>query len=399
MIAEADTTTNRCRYFVNGTPWKQGVFGILDGMHNVIGKITVGFVLFILLLFVVAGYGIFRWYTAFQSADGPKWSEVVAMVKRGWKAEPLSSSDVKTVLILGVDSINGRPIGKNNTAILTDSMMVVSFNLKTHTIIQFSLPRDLWIDAYKTKVNALYHYGFDRNPENPTIFPRDVLQNVLGIPIHHVMVLNLSTVAEIIDALGGLDITVDRTFTDDRFPRQGVDITTVRDPAVLYETVRFEKGVEHMNGERALKYIRSRHSTDLLEGTDEARVVRQQKVFQSLLSAITNTRMIMYPKTLGKAYAVYVREFQQVFPVEEVIAVLRTVLQSTVRNGTFVPKITLIRRSISIKENGKSGVLYHPINGKLSSVYGGQWVYLPIDPTWNALQKEIQEFEKTQKTD
>ncbi|MBI5151244.1 MAG: LCP family protein [Candidatus Pacebacteria bacterium] len=361
-------------------------------MGKTIGYLAAGIVFFFFVVFSVIGYRAFRWYAVLQSSGGPQWSEGVSAVQKGWKMEPLATHDTKTVLVLGVDAIKDRSEGKNNTAILTDSMMVLSYNLKTNTLTQFSLPRDIWIDAYKTKINALYHYGFDRYPDNPTQFPQEVLQVLLGIPIHHVVVLKLSTVAEIIDSLGGIDVEIDRGFTDELFPRSGVDVATVRDPAVLYETIQFKKGVEHMSGDRALKYIRSRHSNDLLEGTDDARVARQQKVIQAVMTAVMNRKTLLNPRVIGKLYAVYAREFQQAIPLEEGVSVLHSLIRSNMQTKTLPQPLKLTKYALSIREQEKPGVLYHPFNRQGSTTYGNQWVYLPIDPSWKGVQSEVRGF-------
>jgi hypothetical protein len=62
--------------------------------------------------------------------------------------------------------------------ILTDSIMLASFDIKQLRLTQISFPRDLWIDRYKTRINALYFYGHDKDPQKPTAFPKQVVEEM-----------------------------------------------------------------------------------------------------------------------------------------------------------------------------------------------------------------------------
>lgn len=342
---------------------------------------------------LVIGTGIFIGYKveqikkAFQATAGVDVHTLITRVQTGWDQSPISDHNWKNILLLGADEVSGRPEGKDASNVLTDSLLVFSVNLKSGKILQYSLPRDLWIDAYKTKINALYHYGFAKNPDDPTKFVGQVVQEITGVPMHNIVVLKLSTVAEIINVLGGLDIEVKRPFTDAMFPRSGVDVTVVRDPKVLYETVQFAQGTEHMSGERALIYLRSRHSVDEVEGTDEGRIARQKQVIQALMSALMKKDLVTNPTKLGMLYAIYAREFEKSFSVEDGAASLRILLESMSTQNQS--QVSLTQRTISIQEKGNKGVLYHPTNLK---AYGGQWVYAPVKADFSAVQKEIQGF-------
>ena len=103
--------------------------------------------------------------------------------------------------------------------------------------------------------------------------------DVLGIPIHYNVTINFEVFKQIVDTLGGIDVEIENTFTDSEYPIEGKE----DDPVIAnrYETVTFTKGLEKMNGERALKYVRSRHG-DGAEGTDFARSKRQQKVILAI---------------------------------------------------------------------------------------------------------------------
>src|SRR5579859_1629097 len=73
-------------------------------------------------------------------------------IKTGWSTKPNQTDGHVNFLILGTDSLTNR----GHDTVLTDTMLLVSLNLKTGKIAMFSMPRDLWNEDYKTKINALY---------------------------------------------------------------------------------------------------------------------------------------------------------------------------------------------------------------------------------------------------
>lgn len=367
------------------------IFRYTKHMLRNIGKVFLGF--FAVLAILIVGTGIFIGYKVekfkktFQQVAGVNTQTLISRIQRGWDQKPQNSNGWKNVLLLGADEVAGRPEGQDASNVLTDSLIMFSVHVQSGKIVQYSLPRDLWIDAYKTKINALYHYGFIQTPDDPSAFVKKVVQEIIGVPVHNVLVLKLSTVAEIIDVLGGLDIEVKRSFEDKLFPKAGVDVMAVRDPKLLYETVQFTQGIEHMSGERALVYLRSRHSTDEVEGTDEGRIARQKQVIQALMSAMMKTEFITNPTKLGKLYAIYTRDFERSLEIEDGVATLRALLESMSTQNTS--QISFTQKTLSIQEKGRRGVLYHPSNLKL---YGGQWVYVPVKVDFSAVKQEVQTF-------
>lgn len=301
-------------------------------------------------------------------------SQLYSQVYTGLSTLPDVSQGKKNILVLGVDEVDGRP----ETSILTDTMMFVSLNMNTGSITTLSIPRDLWVDTYKSKINAFYQYGRTKYPEKPQQYTTEVVEEVFGVPIHHTIVVSLKDLETVIDLLQGIDVEIPRTFEDTQFPRSGVDVSVVRDPKILYETVRFEQGVEHMTGARALQYIRSRHSLDPAEGTDEARSRRQQEVIGSIIRRMQDPSVLSNLETMGKLYAWYTQRFGSELSPSEVIATARSFYP-------VVENMSLRAHVLSIKENGAEGVLYHPRN-----LVFGQWVYLPVDPSWKGVRDEIQ---------
>ena len=162
----------------------------------------------------------------------------------------------KNILCLGIPG-KGHPGEK-----LTDTIILAVVNLpKNITLI--SIPRDLLVEiSYSnqkklTKINHLYQIG------GIDLIKKKV-QEITGIEANNYVIVDLIAVKEIIDALDGLNIYVPYDINDYYFPG----------PNYSYTTFSIKKGWRYLDGELALKYIRTRH---IGEG-DFDRMKRQQQV-------------------------------------------------------------------------------------------------------------------------
>lgn len=194
----------------------------------------------------------------------------------------LQNGERVTVLLLGF----GGP--GHDGGYLTDSIQVMSFDPTTNTATLISVPRDLWVyippfegrGGYWGKINEAYEVGMGPVDPNSTNLPygvherggmlaSQVVARVLGIPIDYWASLDFVGFRQFIDALGGVDVFVERAFTDPRYPNND-------NPAIdpTYRTIHFDCGPQHMNGERAIEFARSRHSPE--DGSDFSRSRRQQ---------------------------------------------------------------------------------------------------------------------------
>ena len=180
---------------------------------------------------------------------------------------------------------------------LADTIIFISIKLDTGQATLISIPRDLWVTSLRAKINTSYYYGFEKQATSGgLLLAKSAISESLGQPIHFAMVVDFSAFVRAIDILGGVDINIDRSFTDSLYPIPGKE----EDPCngdietkCRYETVSFTAGPQHLDGNLALKYARSRHSADFEEGTDFARSVRQEKILsavRSKLFSITNLK-------------------------------------------------------------------------------------------------------------
>jgi anionic cell wall polymer biosynthesis LytR-Cps2A-Psr (LCP) family protein len=208
--------------------------------------------------------------------------------------------------------------GKHDGAYLTDTMMLVRIDPVRKKTFLISLPRDLWVNlpvssqGKGSKINAAYAYGLDdaQFPDKPKQYMgsegartmvRDIVSQVTGVTIQHVAAVDFSGFVKGIDTIGGVDVTVPQSFTDQEYPIDGKEtdlcgkkpedlpelekIATVSATAAFpcrYETVSFTKGITHMDGTTALKFVRSRHAPGY--GSDFSRSERQR----NLIVAVKN---------------------------------------------------------------------------------------------------------------
>ena len=100
-----------------------------------------------------------------------------------------------------------------------------------------------------------------------------------GIGINYFVGVDFDAFKQAVDAVGGINIDVPAGFTDNQYPAGECD-----EGNCGYETVRFNAGVQHMNGATALIYARSRHGNNG-QGSDFARSRRQQQIIVALKAA------------------------------------------------------------------------------------------------------------------
>ncbi|MEK7587323.1 MAG: LCP family protein [Patescibacteria group bacterium] len=229
------------------------------------------------------------------------------------------------ILLLGIGG------GTHEGSDLTDTMIVLSILPLQHTMAMISLPRDLWSDTLRDKINSAYHYG-------GFVLAKSTVEDVIGMPIHYAFLVDFSGFQKIIDLVGGVYVNVTTAFTDSEFPVAGRENDLCGgDPtlACRYEAIHFEKGEQLMNGNRALQYVRSRHAEGN-EGSDFARSKRQQDVLVALKAKLTDPRVWLSPRL-----PVLVRALDDATDTDLNISELATVGKLTVQvPGGSIKKIS-----------------------------------------------------------
>lgn len=186
------------------------------------------------------------------------------------------------VLVLGI------PGGSHEGPNLSDSINVVHYNLEENKITVIGIPRDVWSDTLQDKINSAYSYGEEKQKGGGLKLAKAEASGVIGMPVPYGIVISFDNFKTLIDNLGGIDVTVERTFSDQKFPVEGNENDMCGgDPQLKcrYKTLTFQKGLHQMDGSTALSFVRSRHAEGD-EGSDFARNRRQQIVMDSILKKI-----------------------------------------------------------------------------------------------------------------
>ncbi len=190
------------------------------------------------------------------------------------------------IVLLGSDK---RP---TSGAWRTDSMIVVSVDTQTNVVRLLSIPRDLWVyipgHGYN-RINTADLWGeLDKKGTGPDRVKQTIYQN-LGIPIHYYVRVDFKGFMQIVDTVGGVDIDVDCPLPD----------------------IKLAAGMHHMDGQQALRYARSRKSTN-----DFDRGRRQRKVLLALWDQALTMNIIPKLPDLWRSMS---NSFQTDLPLNQVI--------------------------------------------------------------------------------
>ncbi len=171
-----------------------------------------------------------------------------------------------TILLIGVDR---RP----DDYARSDTMILVNIDPKTKKAAMISLPRDMkvFVPGYGVhKINAAYAFGDEDKDKvdggGPGLTIRTVEAN-FGVTINYFAEVDFQGFVNIVDTVGGVTVDVPYPIKDDAYPASGNN----------YKRVYFQAGWQHMDGERALEYTRTRH-----DDGDGYRNLRQQQVLLAL---------------------------------------------------------------------------------------------------------------------
>lgn len=178
---------------------------------------------------------------------------------------------------------------------LTDTMIIASINTKTNQVAFTSIPRDLYVNipehGYR-KINAANSIGEGKQAGFGPAYTTHLVQNLFDIEIPYYILIDFKAFEEILTNIDGVDIDVERSFSDYEYPIEGKENAIPE--SSRYEILSFKKGLQHMDPETALKYSRSRHGNNG-EGSDYARSKRQQKVILALKEKVLSAGTLLNP--------------------------------------------------------------------------------------------------------
>lgn len=169
------------------------------------------------------------------------------------------------ILVAGLDNVDD--------VRRTDSIIVAHVSLKDKYANLISIPRDSRVEipgySHKDKINSAFAKG------EADLFVKTVEQ-FLGAPIDYYLIVRLEAAESIIDAMGGVDINVEKNLR-------------YRDRAQRLD-INLKRGYQHLDGKQAVGYSRFRHDA----AGDYGRIERQQKMIRALAKKATSFDMIKH---------------------------------------------------------------------------------------------------------
>jgi len=226
-------------------------------------RILIGLGVAVLVLLLLVGGGV--WYVTDRYAGNvERLGDVFADIpddSRPAPASPTASGvdgEPVTFLLIGSDTRESTPEGVAPGA-RSDAIMIARIGADRQHAQLISIPRDSWVDipGYGlNKINASYAFG------GPALLIQTVEQ-LTGVRIDHFVAIDFEGLADVTDALGGVDVVVARTTVNNGHT--------------------FEAGVNHITGEDVRWYLGQRYG---LPGGDFDRVRRQQQFLKAVMDEL-----------------------------------------------------------------------------------------------------------------
>ena len=170
----------------------------------------------------------------------------------------------------------------------SDVNMIISVDPKKKTILLTSIPRDYYVSVYgktglKDKLTHAGIYGIDTSVKT--------VENLFDINIDYYIKVGFSSVIEVVNLIGGIDIESDKAF-----------VSHCGDGGAIKTNVK--KGMNHFNGGEALSYARERYAYAL---GDRHRILNQQQVLEAVINKVTTDKSVLlkYDKLLKSLRKLY----------------------------------------------------------------------------------------------
>jgi LCP family protein required for cell wall assembly len=256
----------------------------------------------------------------------------------------LPLSRTKNVLVLGSDRRPNMPNWR------TDVIMIVAMNLETGEAGVVSVPRDVYIDLIPdhqpNRINVIDYLGEQDEPDGggPKLLSQ-IIEEKMGIPIHHYLRFDFEGFKKVVDALGGLEITLDCPVSD-YLPEEDI-------------AIRLQPGTHRLNGKEALAYVRTRR-----QGGDLERSRRQQRVVWAVRDQIRRENLV------SRVPALY--------------AALHDSVQTDI---SLVSAIRYVRFALALDEEDVHGIVLSPPDMLREGWRGGMFVFVA---NWDLISEQIQ---------
>ncbi|WP_459502562.1 LCP family protein [Bacillus sp. C1] len=243
-------------------------------------------------------------------------------VKRINDISPLKNNI--SILIMGEDNSETRE-GEYGEKARTDALLLATIDKSDSSVNLVSIPRDtkVYIPT-KDKADKIAHAHAFGGIDSTV----DTVEKFLDIPVDYYIKFNFDSFLNLIDIIGGIDVDVPVTFTE-------------QDSKDTPDAIHLKKGYQHLNGEQALALVRTRHiDNDFMRGK------RQQLVIEAIGKKLVNI------KSLGK--------FEEILDqVSPHVATNLSTMDLLSIAGTMMGKpVTITKQQIKCNDNYTNGIYY-----------------------------------------
>ena len=214
------------------------------------------------------------------------------------------------VLLIGVDK---RP--NADDGVRSDTLIAVHVDPQQKRAAMLSIPRDSVVQIPnfgQAKINTAYSDGYNNAARiygpNTTAdagggaLAAETVEQFLGVKIDYLAQVDFSGFAQVVEALGGVVVDVERPLLDAEYPTADYGVERIYIPA----------GLQVMDGRTALVYARSRHS-----GDDFGRSKRQQQVLHALLEQVKARGLLENVAAFGDLTSVLTKNVRTTLPLQD----------------------------------------------------------------------------------
>lgn len=307
-----------------------------------------------------------------------QWSRQTGLNSKYWRSTLFSALKTSTqptlnIMILGLDK---RDDSLEHSSV-TDTIILAHADFQKGTIHIFSLPRDLWDYSLNSKINEIYPNSLKLTDKYEQFnYIKNNFSRITGQKIDNVLVLTTDNLKELADLLGGVDLYLENSFIDYKYPNP--DYVENPSPSIpVYKTVEFKTGWNHLDSTNITEFVRSRKSADTAAagGTDLGRLERQQQLINVLLDALKTD---LKPKQLPRLYQFW-QSLEHDFYDSEILAYI-------IKNYKIISSLKIQRHSLSAGENPQNNLFYHP-----QKFINKQWVFLTKNRDFTDLHQAIKD--------
>ncbi len=263
--------------------------------------------------------------------------------------------DIRQINNIKQDPINilalGRPGNGYSGANLTDTLIVIHIKPTEEKAILISLPRDLLVQVpnynYLSKINSLYYRaGIEKLKEK--------IGQITGLKINYYLLVDIKVVKEVIDLIDGLNVYVPEDIYDNFYPG----------PNYTYQSFNLPAGWRYLDGETALKYIRTRYTSP---NGDFDRMARQQQILYLLKQKVLSYNLLWDLSTYLKIYTSlkgHIETDLGILKLKSFWSLARQIDPNNVKTIVIDKKETELLKGGLVNLSGQQASVIYPVAGQ-----------------------------------